>query len=171
MGLFTPDVTRGATLSKCGLYRYRLWRTWGPGDVVTFVMLNPSTADADNDDPTIRKCMGFARRWGCGSLQVVNLAAFRCTDPRGLYNTRYPVSEPAKPQENFKHLRDAIELAGTVVCAWGVPGGELPNAAEMLEVMMAKWPTKLRVLGFNKDGTPKHPLMVPYIAPPVPLIQ
>ena len=79
--LFAGTATRkSATLSECGLYRYDLWRTWATGPHVTFVMCNPSTADAEIDDPTIRRCIGFAQEWGFAGLVVVNLYAYRATE-------------------------------------------------------------------------------------------
>lgn len=76
----TLEIKKDATISDCGKYRYRLSRIWEPGrPVATFVMLNPSTADATNDDATIRKCMGFARRWNLGGIHVGNLFAYRAS--------------------------------------------------------------------------------------------
>ncbi|TMF61888.1 MAG: DUF1643 domain-containing protein, partial [Chloroflexi bacterium] len=76
--LGTPAAVRGATFSADRRYRYRLWRRWdGARPVVAFVMLNPSTADARRDDPTIRRCIGFAKSWGFGGVEVVNLFAYR----------------------------------------------------------------------------------------------
>src|SRR5262245_40859152 len=81
-----------AVFSSCGTYRYVLRREIGPGDTTaTFIMLNPSTADAARDHPTIRRCIGFARRWGCGQLVCLNLFAFRATDPARLKCAADPV--------------------------------------------------------------------------------
>ena len=91
IGLADP-AAGAAVLSPCGAYRYLLTRRFGPGKkLATFVMLNPSTADAERDDATIRKCVGFARSWGCAGLQVVNLFAFRATDPTDLRMADDPV--------------------------------------------------------------------------------
>ena len=82
----------GALLSSCGTYRYRLWRYWHTErEPLIFIMLNPSTADAMQDDPTIRKCIGFAKRLGFGGIEVVNLFAYRATDPRDLRANGYQV--------------------------------------------------------------------------------
>ncbi|MFM7320548.1 MAG: DUF1643 domain-containing protein, partial [Armatimonadota bacterium] len=83
------DAVRGwATLSECGRYRYRLERRWSgepdDGDAVVFVGLNPSTADAGSDDPTLRRCVGFARAWGFPAVVLVNGFALRAADPRAL---------------------------------------------------------------------------------------
>lgn len=165
------EVSQGAVLSACGRYRYRLWRQWGAGGTCVWVMLNPSTADADRDDPTIRKCVGFARRWGYGGIEVVNLCAWRATDPRELFNVPHPTSEPHQPRRNFVAVEQVLEAAKIVVAAWGVPGGEFAQATTMLDTFKARWPAKLRVIGFNAGGTPKHPLMVPYSALPVMVVQ
>ena len=77
----------GACFDSTGAYRYRLWREWDVSKPsVTFVMLNPSTAGAKDDDPTIRRCLSFARSWGFGRLEVVNLCAYRATSPKGRWN-------------------------------------------------------------------------------------
>ncbi len=81
----------GAHLSPCRQYRYRLWRDWDPGaGRCVFVGLNPSTADEHTDDPTIRKCVGFAKRWGFGAIDMVNLFAYRSTSPKGLLTQECP---------------------------------------------------------------------------------
>lgn len=162
------DTGRGAVFSACGRYRYRLWREWsGAASTCTFVMLNPSTADAEKDDPTIRRCIGFAQRWGFGGIEVVNLFAWRSTDPEELKHVECPVTERAKPNRNFDAIWDAMNKSEMAVIAWGKPAGRFGVSAEMLDSLKRGWPLKLRVLGFNADGTPKHPLMVPYSAVPV----
>lgn len=111
------EVTRNAELSPCGLYRYWLWRKWSDGGKrVTFVMLNPSTADALMDDPTIRKCVGFAKRLGFDELFVVNLFAYRATEPKELQRVGWRIAEgPA----NDNHTATACMLASLVIAAWG----------------------------------------------------
>ncbi len=84
-------VTKEAVISDCGRYRYRLTRRWGDGPLLSFIMLNPSTADAEVDDPTIRRCMGFARRDGYGGIVVGNLYAFRTTKPKALFAADNPL--------------------------------------------------------------------------------
>ena len=105
----------GATFSADRRYRYRLWREWDRSRaVVAFVMLNPSTADASRDDPTIRRCIGFARAWGFGGVEVANLFALRATDPRHLRG----VPDPVGPR-NARSLKLALAHASLVVVAWG----------------------------------------------------
>ena len=107
------NVIGGATFSRDRRYRYRLWRRWDRSRaVVAFVMLNPSTADAMHDDPTIRRCVGFARAWGFGGVDVVNLFALRATDTRALRKAADPIG-PA----NDRHLRRAVRSAGLIVLA------------------------------------------------------
>jgi hypothetical protein len=110
-------MKRSAYISPCGAYRYSLSREWAPGPACTFIMLNPSTADADIDDPTIRRCIGFAKAWGFGGLAVVNLFAFRATSPKDMQSAAEPVG-PA----NDAAIADGVGLSTIAVAAWGVHG-------------------------------------------------
>jgi len=139
-----PAVTGGATFSRDRRYRYRLWRRWDRArPVVAFVMLNPSTADARRDDPTIRRCIGFARRWGYGGIEVVNLFAYRSTDPRLLRRLRDPVG-----RDNHRHIRRALRKAALVIVGWGAWTVRSP-----LEDL-----GRARCLGLTSGGQPRHPL-------------
>jgi hypothetical protein len=150
-----------AVISTCGKFRYLLTREWGTGgEVATFVMLNPSTADAEKDDPTIRKCVAFSRLWGCGKLQVVNLFAFRATNPKDMMNAEDPVGP-----ENSRYVKQAVGGAGgPVVCAWGVHGRHLDQDLAMLR-WLAEAGVEPLALAVTKGGHPKHPLYVPSDAP------
>lgn len=146
-----------AVLSECGTYRYRLGRRWDNAKRdACFIMLNPSTADAHKDDPTIRRCIAFAKAWGCGGLVVVNLFALRSTDPRELYKH----AEPIGGIENDRHIRKAIELCRPVVAAWGVHGALRSRDAEVLDIVRAVG-VELHCLKVTKDGHPAHPLYQP----------
>src|SRR5262245_43759244 len=115
MGLFTDS---GAVISKCGQYRYDLWRVWDDAaPIMIFVMLNPSTADGETDDPTIRRCMGLARRECCGGIRVRNIFALRATNSGDLL--KHP--DPSGPL-NEKYLRDArvVGAQTRLIVAWGV---------------------------------------------------
>lgn len=150
-----------AILSPCGLYRYRLTRRWADGPTCGFIMLNPSTADAEKDDPTIRRCIGFAKREGCGGLIVVNLFAFRATKPIALLDAEDPIGPDAD-----HHLLDAIqEVDGPLIAAWGNwnRGHRAADVAAMIGAHCA-------CLGKTKDGHPRHPLYVRADAPLVPLL-
>ena len=150
-----PNMMRGATLSECGAYRYRLWRKWGCGSPLLFVMLNPSTADADVDDATIRRCVGFADREGFGELGVVNLYAYRATAPKDLKRAGYPVGP-----DNDQHIADAAREAAAVCVAWGsnVAGLERPQIVLPLLRWLGVEPKCLRI---TRTGYPQHPLMLP----------
>lgn len=159
--LFGPvedDAVKSAVISDCGTYRYRLSRSWAAGPRMLFVMLNPSTADASIDDPTIRRCIGFAKRQGCGFLQVVNLFAYRATDPDALLNC--PV-DPVGP-ENYRHIKAATEEATYVVAAWGAHKSATPAAVSILPPRAS---LIALCLGRTKSGAPRHPLYVRGDAP------
>jgi hypothetical protein len=148
---------REAVISGCGLYRYTLHR---PSEVLyperstaAFVMLNPSTADATQDDPTIRRCRGFARGWGCAGLTVLNLYALRSTNPAELWKAADPVGP-----ENDDYLRRMAREYGDVVCAWG--GNAKPDRVAAFLRIMEGAAARLWCLGNTKDGSPRHPLYV-----------
>ena len=187
-----PYVESGATISKCGKYRYRLWREWrgtpnarwdwwtnddgspvvdgagaqlGEPEVCVFVMLNPSTADGNQDDPTIRRCVAFAKSWGYERVEVVNLFAYRATDPRtllGLGHNDDPVGV-----DNQSYIEQVIHDTHTtrVVCAWGAHGGHLGQNETMLGWIGT---SKTGALGVTKEGHPRHPLYVKGDQPFVP---
>lgn len=148
-------MNKGATLSECGLYRYSLYRKWGPGSICTFIMLNPSTADAVEDDPTIRRCIAFAKREGCDGILVENLFAFRATKPMALTTAADPVG-----RQNDARIRDALRMAAKhdwpVIAAWGANKLARERGAEI-----ARWYDDLKCLGKTKSGAPRHPLYVP----------
>ncbi len=159
--LFTADLTPNtAVISECGLYRYRLTRTWdGSIRPAAFVMLNPSTADAATDDPTIRRCVGFAKSWGCGGIVVVNLFAYRATNP-GAMRRQGP---KAVGPDNDRYIREAITECAPVVAAWGSHGCFLCRdsaVGQLIRCSGLPWP---ECLGTTKHGSPRHPLYVPAI--------
>ena len=149
----TPElVERDAVISDCGRYRYRLWRQWAYSELrpILWVMLNPSTADAAIDDPTIKRCMAFSARWGYGAMWVGNLYAFRSSDPSVLWTMG---AEEARGPHNVLHLREMANESALTVCAWGTMG-----AHEYL-LRNDYWsPGGLWCIGRTKDGFPKHPL-------------
>ncbi|MAF09284.1 hypothetical protein CMK11_02435 [Candidatus Poribacteria bacterium] len=144
-----------AVFDETGAYRYRLGRSRSDGaGVVTFVMLNPSTADAQVNDPTIRRCIGFAWDWGYRDLIVVNLFAYRATTPRELRRASDPVG-PA----NDEHVVAAAREADVVVAAWGVHGAMLGRDREVIGLLAGH--ASLQCLGVTKGGHPRHPLYMP----------
>lgn len=149
---------RSAVFSPCRTFRYELWRCWGdPMRAAMFVGLNPSTADETQDDPTIRRCIGFAKAWGYGALVMTNLFAFRATDPDEMKRAPLPVGP-----DNDSFLRRWARDAGVVVAAWGVHGTHRGRDREVRDML----PT-MRVLGLTKDGHPKHPLYLPKDLTPI----
>ncbi len=152
---------RGAIFSPCRRYRYRLWRRWDEGDACAFVMLNPSTADEISNDPTIERCERRAKDWGYGRLDVVNLFALRSTDPKALYAATDPVGP-----DNFEHIVSAVCESAITVLAWGAHGKHCGMGPNMMLRMKQFYPDKARVLKLNKDGSPAHPLYLPYSLKP-----
>ena len=148
-------MVRTALFSSCGRFRYRLGRRWGEGPTVAFVLLNPSTADDERDDPTVRRCVDFARRLGFGGLEVVNLYAYVATDPADLRSAGYLVGP-----ENDEHLAAAVRCCENVVLAWGVHAGRLARSVEVLQLLrdVAVTPYCLRL---TSSGHPEHPLRLP----------
>jgi hypothetical protein len=149
-----------AEVSPCGRYRYRLDRRWADGPTMGFIMLNPSTADAEQDDPTIRHCIGFAKREGCGALRVVNIFPYRATKPADLWLQPSPVR--CGGPEGEIELERAVRESSIIIAAWGADarGGDH-------WITMRHWHS-LFCLGKTKDGSPRHPLYVRADAPFIP---
>jgi hypothetical protein len=135
------------------VYRWRLWRCWDEAlPTVVFVMLNPSTADVEVNDPTVRRCLGFARAWGYGRLEVRNLFDLRTTDPRAMLKHGAPKSEWCDDA-----LRHAV-VDRDVVAAWGNDGAHLGRGMWVARKMLRPNAAHLWHLGLTKTGHPKHPL-------------
>ena len=141
-----------AVLSDCGKYRYKLTRVWDPNrPVLRWIMLNPSTADHTDDDPTIRKVVGFSERNGFGSIEVFNLFAYRATDPSELRK----VADPIGPENHFY----LSQIARPLVLAWGNHGAYRRQGKEVLRLL--NFPFAF-YLGTTQSGQPRHPLYIPY---------
>lgn len=171
----TEYVGSGADISPCGKHRFLLWREWrgthchdnwrwlgakdgagaemGEPKSALFVMLNPSTADGDKDDATIRRCVGFAKSWRYEKLVVVNLYSFRATKPRDLF----AAGDAADHFRNQEVIANASLRAGIVIAAWGAHGAE-GDRGEIVRGWMFDRP--VHHLGLTKDGHPRHPLYV-----------
>lgn len=154
----------GATFSPCRTYRYDLTRTWDRGRPPMVVIgLNPSTADETADDPTIRRCVGFARSWACGGLVMLNLFAVRATDPRVMLAHAAPVG----PENDAAIRRHTGREGVLVLCAWGAHGTHQGRGAEVLADLLRarRWPY---ALGTTAGGQPRHPLYLRADAQPQP---
>lgn len=161
-----------AVFSPCERYRYWLDRRIEQldfglvgnamqlhrGSTAVFVMLNPSTADADQNDPTVRRCIGFAQRWGCTRLVVTNAFALRSTDPRALYKADDPVGP-----RNLEAIKTAVEVArgegdGPIVVAWGSHGGLHDHDETVLGWIEAAGGQPLCLGTTARGNYPRHPL-------------
>lgn len=160
------SAARVCQFSPCRRYRYTLWREW---DMLnsTYLMvigLNPSTADETQDDPTIRRCIDFAKRWGYGALCMTNLFAWRDTQPSNMKTAENPAGE-----ENQHHMLSCAPGAGVVLAAWGKHG-----RFRHQDLTVSQWLSSIGVqlycLRQNKDGSPEHPLYIPANTKPVPFV-
>jgi len=162
------DDIRETIFSPDRVYRYTLWRSWDMFNerFLMTIGLNPSTADEERDDPTIRRCVGFAKAWGYGGLLMTNLFAYRSTDPDALYEVVDPVGA-----ENLHYLRLVATQAGAILVAWGCHGRYMDRDRLTMQALGKP----LLCLGRTKTGEPRHPLYtrkdtqpVLYYTPPVP---
>ena len=141
-------MNKSAVISQDGIYRYELSRSWDTDKpYVMFIMLNPSTADGGKDDPTIRRCINFAKSWGYGGIHVGNLYAYRSTNPKDLKK----VANPWGP-DNDIHLILMAGRSEIIICAWGNNSG-VP--ARIWEIFSN---SRLYYIEKSVNGTPKHPL-------------
>lgn len=174
-------IGRKTIFSADRIHRYTLWREWAvptaslfytadphltyyPGQHNQFAMfigLNPSTADETKDDPTIRKCIGFAQRWGFGALCMCNIFAFRATDPKDMRKATDPIGD-----DNWRHVTKCALEAGMIVAAWGV-NGAYKNQGECVLMWLRECGLGVKCLRVTNGGFPEHPLYVPYDTLPV----
>jgi hypothetical protein len=158
-----PYTDAGAEFDRTRRYRRRLWRRWEQGaGIAVFIMLNPSTADAGRDDPTMRRCAGFARDWGFAGFEAVNLYDFRATSPRDLFAARRPCSSA-----NDAAIVAAASSADLTVAAWGAHA-KPSRAAAVLE-LLERERMDVHALALTKDGQPRHPLYLRRDRRPFPL--
>ena len=173
MGEHGNSCGKSANLSECGRYRFMLRRWWDGrtgGSLrggVCWIMLNPSTADGDKDDPTIRKCVGFSSQWGYRSLVVVNLFALRATNPNVVRDALRGCESAIEALEvtggltNARAIADAMFESELIVAAWGAP----PWAASLGREVGKTPGVEVKCLGRTKSGAPRHPLFVAYKTP------
>lgn len=170
--LYQPDTPSGAVISDDELYRYVLWRTWDPAlPRAVYCMLNPSTADGNEDDNTIRRCTRFARELGFGGYDVVNLYAYRATEPLELVKASEPQGTNADRiigPENGIWWADVISGADVLICAWGAwwngtPAKRRPKRNSPVPLAHG-FDVLVKCLGTTKEGAPRHPLYLPAAA-------
>ena len=149
-----------AELTVCRKYRYALWRTWDSSKpYVLFVGLNPSTADENDDDPTLTRCINYSKLWGYGGVCMANLFAFRATDPRLMKKVKNPIG----PENNI-WLKKLANEAGLIIAAWGNDGSYLGRSEQVKKIL-----PKLSCLKINKSGEPAHPLYQAADLQPIPM--
>lgn len=177
LDMSTAPPERPTIFSPDRVYRYILWRHWhGHGSThildssnghhpsyAMFIGLNPSTADETLDDPTIRRCIGFAKAWGLGALCMTNLYAFRATDPNVMKAQKDPIGD-----DNFKRLLEAGKTATIIIAAWGTHGGFIKEVPRQVCGLLADAGLNIHCLGTNADGSPKHPLYLKADSKPQP---
>jgi hypothetical protein len=150
-----------SSYSDCENYRYVLERVWNPdGAKLTYIMLNPSKATEQQNDPTIERCERRARQLGYGAFRVCNIFAWRETDPRALRQADAPVG----PDKDTA-LKNAAVWADTILCGWGVHGAHQNRGPETASILRASGQT-LWSLGLSKHGHPRHPLYIAYVTQP-----
>ncbi|MFK7870065.1 MAG: DUF1643 domain-containing protein [Roseobacter sp.] len=150
-------VRSEAVHSDCESYRYSLTRTWSDrGQKLTFIMLNPSKADERKNDPTVERCERRAKHLACGAFRVVNIFAWRETDPAALRRASQPIGP-----DNGDVLAEAAHWADLIIAAWGVHGAHLGQGPKAEAHLRSDGHT-LHHLGLTKDGHPRHPLYVSY---------
>ncbi len=149
-----------AVYSPCERYRYALTRVWDQrGRKVALVMLNPSTADERRNDPTIERCERRARALGYGGFRVVNIFAYRATDPANLKQAKRP-----EGPDNTQAIHDATTWADDIIAAWGAHGSFLDQGSK-IQALLAQTEVPVFHLGLTKAGHPRHPLYVAYATP------
>lgn len=142
-----------ARFSTCRRYRHALWRRWAPGPQLLFILLNPANADEHRDDPTIRRCLGFARAWGYGALAVANLFARRTASAAELARLAASSSESLVGVDNDAWLLRLYRESALAIAAWGNHGRLLGRSRAVRALA-----PELHCLGCTRLGEPRHPL-------------
>ena len=147
-------ASKGAIFSPDRKYRYQLWRVWDTTKKpILFIMLNPSTADERVLDPTVRRCLGYAMRWGYGQMDICNLFALRSTNPMELYRSEDPVGV-----DNDEHILVAAKSCDKIIAAWGNHGGYNDRSVDVLNLLTDPIDYPVYALAITKDNQPVHPL-------------
>lgn len=155
------DAPSVAVYSDCERYRYTLTRVWdAAGRRALFVMLNPSTATEVQNDPTVERCERRARALGFGAFRVVNIFAWRATDPRDMRAAAEPVGA-----ENDAAILEGADWADQIIAAWGAHGAHLARGAAV-EHLLREAGAEVWHLGLTKAGHPRHPLYLAYTQQP-----
>lgn len=151
------DLRSGALFSKCMSYRYSLTRVWNPDNpkagMVAFIGLNPSTADEHENDPTVTRCINYAKGWGMDGMYMLNIFAYRATDPKVMKAHPDPIG--ISNDNILELITGDLDVCKIAVAAWGVNGTHLGRDAQVIKLLSN---VKLKCLGVTKDGHPKHPL-------------
>lgn len=149
-------MIKEAVISQCGNYRYSLTRIWDEGlSICNFIMLNPSTANAQTDDPTIRKVVAYAKKWGFGGIMVTNLFAIRSSNRSRILYTADPIGP-----ENDNYISTTARSYDPVICAWGTYGC-YKNRSKVVINMLQNVGVKLYKIELCKNGEPGHLLFLP----------
>ncbi|MDU3103301.1 DUF1643 domain-containing protein [Streptococcus sp.] len=152
-------MEKKANISKDKIYRYTLSRTWdSTKPTVLFIGLNPSIADENIDDPTITRCINFAKDWGYGTLLMANLFAFRSTYPKEIYLIDDPIGK-----DNDHYILECVKQSDLIIACWGNNGTYMDREKIIKELV-----PNLYCLQKNKNGTPHHPLRLPRDINPIP---
>jgi len=160
-------ASSGAVFSKCGKYRYQLWRMWkggenGPHKICAFIGLNPSTATEAEDDPTVRRCINYAKSWGFDGMFMLNAYAYRATDPKEMKKQQDPIGDT-----NDEAILVGSVIADAVVCCWGA--NCQPSRQEDILMALDAAGVVPSCLAMTKKGYPKHPLYLKADLKPIPI--
>lgn len=174
----TNTLSHETVFSPCRVHRFTLWREWDKDSLtgcsddlpnvekfVQFIGLNPSTADEKINDPTIRRCIDFSKRWGYGAFCMTNIFPFRATDPDVMM--RHSETDDMRI-ENARWVERIALGAGMIICAWGKHGAHLKRGEKFIKHLRDVKKLKLHHLGLNIDGSPKHPLYLKKTLQPIP---
>ena len=160
-----PTIQRSACFDSTGQYRYQLDRQWDETlPAIALVMLNPSRADHQHDDPTLRRCMRLAQDWQYGSLTVVNLFAYCTSSPQVLKAVDDPIGV-----ENDAAILQACQQAPCILLAWG-NAGTLHQRDRIVLELLTPWRDRCHCLGLTRAGQPRHPLYIPRKTQPRPFV-